>query len=104
MFLVSSSPSTQRYGTAAEFWIASAISRVIFVPFSATTLAGDRAYHILCQNTAGYTVFEHQLLIELIASDFRQVIAPGIKEHARDQTLRTVHRERLAGTDLLVQL
>ena len=50
----------------------------------------------------GKTVSEGKLLIELIPSDLRQVIASRVKEHARDQTLRTVHRKRLARTDLLI--
>ena len=72
--------------------------------FLSYDLTCHRAHYILCEDTSCDTVFEHQLLIEFIASDFRQVIPARIEEHARDQTFRTVYRKRLSRTDLFVQL
>ena len=72
--------------------------------FFSYNFACNRTYHIFCKNTAFYTVFQHQFLIKLIASYFCQIITPGIKEHTCNQTLCTVHRKRLAGTDFFIQL
>ena len=66
--------------------------------------AGQRTHHILRQYMACDPVAEHKLLIKFIPAHFGQVVPSGIKEHAGDQALRTVHCQRLARTDLLIQL
>ena len=65
---------------------------------------GGHIDDILSQDMAGDPVAEHQLLIEFVASDPGEVIASGIKEHACHQALGALHCERLAGTDLFIQL
>ncbi len=66
-------------------------------------LPRNRACHILRKHLPGDTVLEGKLLIELIPSHLRQVIASRIKEHTGNQTLCAVHRQRLTRTDLLIQ-
>ena len=46
-------------------------------------------------------VLQGQLFIEFITAHLRQIIAAGIEEHRIDQALRTLNRQRLAGTDFL---
>ena len=72
--------------------------------FFSHNLSCQRTYHILCEDTSVYAVSKHQLLIEFIASYFRQIITSRVKEHAVDQTLRAVHCKGLARTDLFIQL
>ena len=50
------------------------------------------------------TVAKHQLLIKLISSDLRQIIAARIEEHAHNQTLSALYSKRLTRTNLLIQL
>ena len=64
--------------------------------------AGCGIYHILCQYLAGNTVFQVKLFIEFISSDLGKIISSRIEEHAVEQALRTVNRQRLARTDLFV--
>ena len=40
--------------------------------------------HILSQDMAADSVSEHQLLIEFISADFRQIISSGVEEHGID--------------------
>ncbi len=67
-------------------------------------LSGRGIHYVLRQHMSGDTVSEQQLLVVLITPNLGKVIAPRIEEHAVDQALRALHRERLARTDLLVQL
>ena len=47
---------------------------------------------------------EHQFLVKFISADLCQIISPGVKKHRHNQALRTLHAERLAGTNLFIQL
>ena len=67
-------------------------------------LAGLPAHRVLRQRQAGDTVAQGQLLVELVAAHFRQIIPSRIEEHAADQGLCTVNRQRLARAQLAVQL
>src|SRR5699024_6695313 len=60
--------------------------------------------YIFCQNMARDTVLKGKLLIELIASNLCQIVSSRIKEHAHNQALRALYCQRLARTDLLIQL
>ena len=67
-------------------------------------LAGGGIGHGLLQHLALGPGPEGQLLVELIAAHGAQVIAPGIEEQVLDQGLGGVHRGRLTGTQLAVDL
>ena len=56
------------------------------------------------QLLAGQPGPQSHLLVELIAAHRGQVVAAGIKEQAVEQALSGVHRGRLAGTQLTVDL
>ena len=73
-------------------------------PLFGHNLFCQRAHYIFRKDPTCHTVFEHQLFIEFIASYFCQVITSRIKEHTVDQAFRTVYCQRLARTDLFVQL
>ena len=60
--------------------------------------------YILSQHCAADTVSQHKLFIEFISADFGQIISSGVKEHGINQAFRTFHTQRLAGTDLFIQL
>ena len=47
---------------------------------------------------------EAELLVDLVAADFRQVVTLGVEEQALKQRTRGVDRGRLARTEALVQL
>ena len=49
-------------------------------------------------------VLKVKLLVEFISADLGQVVSSGVEEHAVEQALRAVNGQRLAGTDLPVEL
>ncbi len=59
--------------------------------------------NILCEDLADDPAAHGKFLVELVSADLGQIVAAGIKKHRIDQAVRTLDRERLAGTDLLVQ-
>ena len=67
-------------------------------------LAGGGIGHGIGQHLAPGTHPEGQLLVELIAAHGAQIVTPGIEEQVLDQGLGGVHRGRLAGTQLAVDL
>ena len=50
------------------------------------------------------SVSEHQFLVKFISADFRKIISAGVKKHGHNQALRAFHAQRLARTDLFIQL
>ncbi len=60
-------------------------------------------HHVLREGMSRDTVAQLKLLIIFITADSCQVITPRVKEHAGDERLRALHRNRLSRTDLLVQ-
>ena len=64
----------------------------------------DRTYSILSEDLSWYTVLKKKLLIKLITSNFGKIITSWIKEHACNQAFCTVYCQRLARTDLLIEL
>ena len=67
-------------------------------------LAGAGIRHRHSQGMAGQTGPKGHLLVELIAADCGQVIAAGVVEGGVEQALGGVHRGRLTGTQLAVDL
>ncbi len=49
-------------------------------------------------------VAQRQFFIKFIPSHFCKIISSRVEEHGVDQTLRTLYRERLTGTDFFIQL
>ena len=64
-------------------------------------LTGGCIHHIICQREVFNPVFQRQLLIELITSNFRQVVTSRIKEHGVNQAPLHCPRQRFARTDFL---
>ena len=71
---------------------------------SRQNLTRGGVHHVFRQLVAADPVAQHQLLVEFISADFRQIISSGVEEHGVDQALRAFHAQGLAGTDLLIQL
>ena len=67
-------------------------------------LAGGGVGHGGGQLLAGQPIPQGQLLVELVASHCGQVVPAGIEEQGVHQALGGVHRGRLAGTELAVDL
>ena len=67
-------------------------------------LACRRVDHRLHQGQTGNSGPQGELFVELVASHRAQVIAAGVKEEVVDKGLGGVHRGRLAGTQLPVNL
>ena len=61
-------------------------------------------HYVLRQDVMPDPVAEHELLIEFISADLGKIISSGIKKHRHDQAFRALHTERLARTDLFIQL
>ena len=61
-------------------------------------------YHVLRQNVMSDPVAEHEFFIEFISAYLGKIISSGIKEHRHDQAFCALHTERLARTDLFIQL
>ncbi len=59
--------------------------------------------NVLGENVTGNPAAHCQFLVEFISADFGQIISPGIKEHGVDQAVRALNRERLAGTNFLIE-
>ena len=57
---------------------------------------------ILCKDLSVNAVAKGELFVKFIPSYFCQVIPSGIKQHGVDETLRTLHAERLARTYFFV--
>ncbi len=74
------------------------------LPGAAQDLSVCLIHHILGKDMPGDTVAEGKLLIKFIASNLRQIIAARVKQHCVDQTVCRIHRQRLAGTNLFIQL
>ena len=62
----------------------------------------QRAYNRLSQYMTWNTVLKSQLFIKFVTANLSQIITSRIKEHAGNQTFRTVYCQRLARTDLLI--
>ena len=60
--------------------------------------------HVLGRDAARDARGQRQLLVELIAADLGQVVSLGVEEQAVDQGIGRLHRRRLAGAQLLVDL
>ncbi len=67
-------------------------------------LPGEGVGHRLGQLKAGDTGVQGQLLVELIASHVGDLIAAAVKEQAVQQGLGGLHRGRIAGAQLAVDL
>ena len=66
-------------------------------------LTGCDIHHILSQHMAGDTVSKQKLFIEFVTSHLSQIITAGIEKHTHNEAFRTLHRQRLAGTDFFIQ-
>ena len=89
-----------------------AVAEVVDVVDARAFLAGmqrDDVFHrgsdVLVGQGRGVVVgVEAELLVDLVAADFRQVVTLGVEEQALKQRTRGVDRGRLARTEALVQL
>ncbi len=61
-------------------------------------------HHILCKHMVSDPVSEHQFFIKFISADLCKIISSGVEKHCHNQAFRTLYAERLAGTDLFIQL
>ncbi len=66
-------------------------------------LAGGHIRHVLGEVFADNAVAKHQLLVEFITADLCEIVSLRVEEHAVKERFRTLHRERLARTQLLIQ-
>ena len=67
-------------------------------------LAGGHIQHVLRKFESADPVPQHQLLVVLVASDPRKIIASRIEEQIMHLLLGGIDRQRFARPDLLVQL
>ncbi len=66
-------------------------------------LAGRHVNDVLREDMVPDAVPEHQLLIEFVAADLREVIPSRVEEHPVDEALRRIDSQRFARADLLVE-